>query len=160
MLLSLAKAVFYAHALTSLGAILVCAQNQTSSSPLAFGPISFAGYDNYVYRDEVTSVQVITSSNAIPAGGDSASLSSLARFILAFPRGNSGSVTYFQPVNGSLSISAINDTFRSYAGDNNQTGFQGELSFSGNAEFGETFIGSIRTVRDWVEGNKVSRRYS
>jgi hypothetical protein len=51
-----------------LGAIwLVVAQNQTTessngtSSELDFGPVNFGGYNNYVYRDNVTAVQVVIS---------------------------------------------------------------------------------------------------
>jgi len=51
-----------------LGAVwLAVAQNQTSntssssSSELDFGPVNFGGYDNYVYRDNVTAVQVVIS---------------------------------------------------------------------------------------------------
>lgn len=33
----------------------------TTSSELSFGPVNFAGYDNYVYRDETTAVQVLLS---------------------------------------------------------------------------------------------------
>lgn len=33
----------------------------TSSSELSFGPVNFAGYDNYVYRDNTTAVQVLLS---------------------------------------------------------------------------------------------------
>jgi len=41
------------------------AQNQTingsnsTSSELDFGPVNFGGYDNYVYRDNVTAVQLV-----------------------------------------------------------------------------------------------------
>lgn len=44
-------------------ALNVRGQNSTanSSSVLQFGPINFAGYNNYVYRDNVTSAQVLLS---------------------------------------------------------------------------------------------------
>lgn len=56
-----------------IGAILMAgygtiAQNTTddnnvSSTPseLNFGPVNFGGYDNYVYRDNITAVQVVIS---------------------------------------------------------------------------------------------------
>ena len=34
---------------------------QNASSTLQFGPVTFAGYNNYVYRDNVTSAQVLLS---------------------------------------------------------------------------------------------------
>ena len=42
----------------------VTGQNGTSagsSSNLDFGPVVFGGYNNYVYRDNVTSAQVVIS---------------------------------------------------------------------------------------------------
>jgi hypothetical protein len=54
-----------------LGACYVAlAQNQTggsgdsvstTSSELNFGPVNFGGYNNYVYRDNTTAVQVVVS---------------------------------------------------------------------------------------------------
>lgn len=53
-----------------IGAVLAAcyfalAQNETesptTSSDLRFGPVNFAGYDNYVYRDNTTAVQVLLS---------------------------------------------------------------------------------------------------
>ncbi len=38
---------------------LVVAQN--SSAGLDFGPITFAGYNNYVYRDNVTAVDIVVT---------------------------------------------------------------------------------------------------
>lgn len=32
-----------------------------SSSALNFGPINFAGYNNYVYRDDITAAQIVVS---------------------------------------------------------------------------------------------------
>jgi hypothetical protein len=59
-------------AITYIGVLLAAlwltvAQNQTAnvsystSSELDFGPVNFGGYDNYVYRDNVTAVQVVIS---------------------------------------------------------------------------------------------------
>jgi hypothetical protein len=40
-----------------------------SSSLLEFGPINFAGYNNWVYRDNVTAAQVVISEWAdLPSG--------------------------------------------------------------------------------------------
>lgn len=53
-----------------IGAVLAAswyalAQNETvlptTSSELSFGPVNFGGYDNYVYRDNTTAVQVLLS---------------------------------------------------------------------------------------------------
>lgn len=33
----------------------------TTSSELDFGPVNFGGYNNYVYRDNITAVQAVIS---------------------------------------------------------------------------------------------------
>ena len=40
---------------------------QNTSSGLDFGPITFAGYDNYVYRDDVTAAQVVVTKCVFPS---------------------------------------------------------------------------------------------
>ncbi|ORX37141.1 hypothetical protein BD324DRAFT_650750 [Kockovaella imperatae] len=159
----------------SLGTIFVwsssiLARNSTSgnstesneaSSNLDFGPINFAGYTNYVYRDNVTSVQILltdTSSSYIPS-----------RFITAFPHGNNGALVYFVPLNSTHSNSPSNASgnstlhttalgatlnFSSVSSVNqeyNQTGVTGEISVSADLQFGVTLIGGVRTLRDYVE---------
>jgi hypothetical protein len=58
--------------ITYIGVLLAAlwftaAQNQTAdissstSSGLNFGPVNFGGYDNYVYRDNTTAVQLVIS---------------------------------------------------------------------------------------------------
>lgn len=44
-------------------------QNTTSNSSadLDFGPVVFAGYNNYVYRDNTTSAQVVLTKSVIHA---------------------------------------------------------------------------------------------
>lgn len=42
------------------GATGAIGQNATTSN-LDFGPVIFGGYNNYVYRDNVTSAQVVIS---------------------------------------------------------------------------------------------------
>jgi hypothetical protein len=54
---------------TALAAIwLALAQTSTTqdsptntSSELDFGPVNFGGYDNYVYRDNTSAVQIVIS---------------------------------------------------------------------------------------------------
>ena len=55
--------MFLSAALLALAILLgdAFAQNSTTSSTLQFGPVTFAGYKNYVYRDNITSAQVLLS---------------------------------------------------------------------------------------------------
>ncbi len=57
MLKSSFSLLFSAAYLLATG--LVTAQN--SSAGLDFGPISFAGYNNYVYRDNITAAQIVVT---------------------------------------------------------------------------------------------------
>jgi hypothetical protein len=123
-------------------------QTNTSTSvpDLLLGPIYFAGYDNYVYRDDVTSAQVVLSANAS---------TDPSRLILAFPKGNTGALTYFLPfTNGStLDVGLDRTSLRSVSQSDNQTGLSGNLTLTSDATLGVTLIGSVRTLRDYTEGS-------
>jgi hypothetical protein len=84
------------------------------------------------------------------------------RLIVAWPAGNSGICTYFAPengVNGTLGISVVNSTVGSplslnYTAiePNPGVGVQGTLRFNSSAVLTVPILGSIRTIRDFVEG--------
>ncbi len=123
------------------------AQAAPATQPdLYIGPTNFAGYDNYAFRDNVTTAQVVVASNASSAP---------ARFICAFPEGNTGVLTYFLPqTNGStLGISLDKASLASVNAADNQTGLQGKLQLSNDARLGVTIVGSVRTIRDYTEGS-------
>lgn len=123
-------------------------------------------YENYFYSDcHVDAQAVVTSplpdSNLTIIG---------PRFIVAFPAGNSGVAAYFQPqngVNGSLGISLVNSTIASpltsvytpgsNSSENAIVGVTGVLSFNSSAELSVPILGSIRTIRDFVEGPSLLR---
>ena len=136
--------------LTLLGLLVptlhVSALNDTNStSPLELGPINFASYDNYVYRDDLVAAQVVLTANASTRP---------ARLIVAFPKGNTGILTYFVPEDGQeLDVSTELSTLGPAQGENNQTGLRGNLRFNKGSTLGVTLIGSIRTVRDYTEGS-------
>lgn len=118
--------------------------------------VSFVGYDNYAYRDDVVAAQMVISANA--------SASRPSRLIVAFPQGNTGFATYFIPTNSSSSapLQVVPDiesftsiTFPSESTEQNatnQTGVECDLEFNADMSLGVTLIGSIRTVRDYTEG--------
>lgn len=47
-----------------LPATMAQSNGSVTGTDLAFGPINFAGYNNYVYRDNVTAVQAVISRSA------------------------------------------------------------------------------------------------
>jgi hypothetical protein len=130
---------------TTLNPTSTSTSNASSSQSLQLGPINFASYNNYVYRDDLTSAQIVLSANSSERP---------ARLIVAFPKGNTGILTYFVPNNGS-SVGATTDlsSFTSVQEENNQTGLSGTLQLDNEVRLGVTLIGSIRTVRDYTEGN-------
>lgn len=123
-----------------------------------------APYDNFFYSDCNTAVQVVVTS---PQSDSNPSLIS-PRLVIAWPAGNSGVCTYFAPqngVNGSLSIEAVNSTIGnplaatyndSNATSGNSTtpfyGVTGTIRFNSSAILTIPILGSIRTIRDFVEG--------
>lgn len=131
--------------------------NSTSGTSNLLGDVFFVGYDNYAYRDDFIAAQMVISANA--------SSSKPSRLIVAFPQGNTGFATYFIPTNGASStpLQVVPDieslssvTFPSGSPSSNatnQTGIECDLSFNSDMSLGVTLIGSIRTVRDYTEGN-------
>lgn len=90
------------------------------------------------------------------------------RLIVAWPAGNSGVATYFAPedgVNGTLGIQLLNSTagsplgpvYNASSGDNATVGISTQLEFNSSAILSVAILGSIRTIRDFVEGPSLLR---
>lgn len=123
-------------------------------------------YNNYFFRSNLTAAQVLLTNTSAANPVDNSTRPTLNRFIVALPAGNSGSVAYFLPyTNGSyatgaessgeqgLTVTLGQAGIKGAYGDYNQSGVTGELLFSKSATLGTTLLGSIRTVRDYTEGN-------
>ncbi|KAK7036505.1 hypothetical protein VNI00_011702 [Paramarasmius palmivorus] len=131
----------------------------TTSSPELSFQVTSGENDNFFYRDNFTSAQILLTSVNV-------SQDEPHRLIAALPAGNSGAVTYFLPMNSSaenretspLSVRVINGTFTSTTDDFDNAGIQVDLAFSGNATLGVTIIGGIRAIRDYVEGGQSMNR--
>jgi hypothetical protein len=117
-------------------------------------------YQNYFYSDCRIDAQAIVTS---PLPDSNLTIIS-PRFIIAWPAGNSGVAAYFEPqngVNGSLGIALVNSTigsplasvYHETASSNYPTvGVTGVISFNSSAKLTVPILGSIRTIRDFVEG--------
>jgi hypothetical protein len=91
------------------------------------------------------------------------------RFIVAWLAGNSGVAAYFQPQNGkngTLAIELVNSTIGSPLASVYQeaasskyptVGVAGALAFNSSAKLTVAILGSIRTIRDFVEGPSLLR---
>ncbi|KAL4733653.1 hypothetical protein BDV11DRAFT_213552 [Aspergillus similis] len=120
-------------------------------------------YQNYFYSDCNTAAQVVVTS-PLP---DSDLEIIGPRLIVAWPGGNSGVCAFFAPhngVNGSLSILLVDQTggapltaIHTKVPRNSATGMpvvgvQGIVRFNTSAVLTVPILGSIRTIRDFVEG--------
>lgn len=135
------------HRLASCVAVLTLLSHVFSQDPVNSNSdlnlhISTGGFDNYLWRSNITAAQVLLTS---PDASDS-----LQRFVVAMPAGNSGTLAYFLPHNPTqiLSVQLVNGTLQDATGDFNNVGVQGQLSFNADAGLGVTIIGAVRAMRD------------
>ncbi|KAJ5106667.1 hypothetical protein N7456_003342 [Penicillium angulare] len=140
-----------------------------SNTPKCINPpstlsLSDPPYENYFYSDcNVAAQAVITSP--LP----DSNLSNISpRLVVAWPAGNSGACAFFAPQdgpNGTLSIELLNSTIgkplapvynaSSIGTQNPSVGIQGILRFNSSAILSLPILGSIRTIRDFVEGASI-----
>ncbi|OAQ57579.1 glycogen debranching enzyme [Pochonia chlamydosporia 170] len=141
---------------------LVSAQTNTSSQCIPRTlHLSDPPYENYFYSDCNTDAQVVVTS---PLPDSNLSIIG-PRLIVAWPAGNSGICTFFQPQkdkNGTLAVELVNSTYGEPLGAVNaktnassrypSVGVQGILSFNNSAEIAVAILGSVRNIRDFTEG--------
>jgi hypothetical protein len=126
--------------------------------------LSSPPYENYFYSDCHAASQVVVTS-PLP---DSNLTIIGPRVVVAWPAGNSGVILYFQPengINGTLGIQLLNSTIGSplgaiyddSEGGNATVGISTQLEFNSSAVLTVAILGSIRTIRDFVEGPSLLR---
>ncbi|TBU38411.1 hypothetical protein BD309DRAFT_1022886 [Dichomitus squalens] len=127
----------------------------TSNPSLTF-KVASGGNDNYFLRDNVTSAQLLLTSEN--------STSAERRLVVASPAGNSGALVYFSPSDAettgknstaALGVSLVDGSFKSATTDYSNVGVRADLAFDANATLGVTIIGAVRAMRDYVEGGGV-----
>ncbi|KAJ6089243.1 hypothetical protein N7467_004459 [Penicillium canescens] len=119
-------------------------------------------YHNYLYSDCNVAAQAVVTTRQ-----PDSDLSIIGpRLIVAWPAGDSGACMFFEPekgANGTLSIELVNSTVgtplgtvystaASTSNENPSVGIQGVLRFNATATLTIPILGSIRTIRDFVEG--------
>lgn len=121
----------------------------TSVPPKSYAPsavtifhVASGDNDNYFYRDNVTTAQLLLT-NASPAANTP------RRFVVALPAGNNGALVYFLPKDPaqSLNVQLVNKSLTSISVSGLSKGIQADLQFSTNATFGVTIIGAVRAMR-------------
>jgi hypothetical protein len=140
------------------------APGATCSGAATTQHLSSPPYENYFYSDCHAASQVVVTS---PQPDSNLSIIS-PRVIVAWPAGNSGIATYFQPengINGTLGIQTLNSTIGSplgpiyddSKGGNATVGVSAQLEFNSTAVLAVAILGSIRTIRDFTEGPSLLR---
>ncbi|KAI0442526.1 hypothetical protein F4803DRAFT_365733 [Xylaria telfairii] len=132
--------------------------NGIDSCPLSYLNLTDLPYKNYFVSDCSSASQVVVTSPVVDSGLRLVN----PRLLIAWPAGNSGIVTYFLPGDSSdatLGISLenlpdINRTISPLVG-----GVTGIISFNSSAVLNLAIIGSIRTIRDYVEGNSLNPKF-
>ncbi|EXJ77675.1 hypothetical protein A1O3_09904 [Capronia epimyces CBS 606.96] len=134
-------------------------QNTTSCQAVT-QHLSDPPYENYFYSDCNSDTQAVVTS---PLPDSNLSIIG-PRLVIAWPAGNSGICTFFQPQNGpngSLAIALVNSTLGSPLGSVYRpsrgskypfVGVQGVISFNSSATLTIPILGSVRTIRDFTEG--------
>ncbi|KAJ5945537.1 hypothetical protein N7454_002376 [Penicillium verhagenii] len=136
----------------------VCSESASTLS------LSDPPYTNYFYSDcNVAAQAVVTTPSS------DSNLSTISpRLLIAWPAGNSGICAYFAPqngVNGTLALELVNSTIgqplapvynaSTSASTYPNVGVQGIIRFNSSATLSLPILGSIRTIRDFVEGASI-----
>lgn len=137
----------------------------SDSCPAVTQHLTDPPYENFFYSDCNSDTQVVVTS---PLPDSNLSIIG-PRLVVAWPAGNSGICTFFQPqdgANGSLAIELVNSTvgtplapvYKNSSGASYPfVGVQGVLSFNSSATLTIAILGSIRTIRDFTEGPSLLR---
>lgn len=143
--------------LFSLVAIVAASTNSSCNATTLH--LRDAPYENYFYSDCHVDAQAVVTS---PLPNSNLTIIG-PRLVIAWPGGNSGVCAFFAPQNGkngSLAIELVNSTLGSPLSSVTEdtsskiptTGVEGVLSFNSSASLSLAILGSVRTIRDFVEG--------
>ncbi|RSL68959.1 hypothetical protein CEP54_002606 [Fusarium duplospermum] len=134
------------------------------SCPVTSQHLSDPPYENFFFSDCNVDAQVVVTS---PVSGSDLSITT-PRLIVAWPAGNSGICTFFEPQNGekgTLAIELVNSTLGTPLASVHQenvksdypfVGVEGVLSLNSSANLTLAILGSVRTIRDYTEGGNLN----
>ncbi|CAG8038404.1 unnamed protein product [Penicillium salamii] len=152
--------------LASLGVAASDVHPRTKAAPKCTSPASTLSltdlpYHNYFYSDCNVAAQAVVTT---PQPDSDLSIIG-PRLIVAWPAGDSGACMFFEPhssANGTLAIELVNSTIGTplgpvYSAPKSPSkypsvGIQGVLRLNTTATLNLSILGSIRTIRDFVEG--------
>ncbi|KAM0425387.1 hypothetical protein ACHAPT_009444 [Fusarium lateritium] len=153
---------YRASLLTTLFCTIVVGDKD--SCPVTSQHLSDPPYENFFFSDCNIDTQVVVTS---PVPGSDLSITT-PRLIVAWPAGNSGICTFFEPQDGekgTLAIKLANSTLgqplASVQEEDDESdypfvGVEGVLSFNTSANLTLAILGSVRTIRDYTEGGNLN----
>ena len=127
--------------------------------------VSHPPYENYFYADNTVSCQAVLAN---PVPRTDAGSPTLHRLLFAWPAGNSGAAAFFRSSDSKNDALSIH--FKDEANQNvldpvsfedpsqvgpSSLGVSGLISFSNSAVLSLAILGSVRSIRDYTEGNGV-----
>ena len=146
---------------------MVTTPSQPDEPPLYFH-ISDSPYENYFYADRIVSCQVVLAS---PLPRDDHNAPAVHRLLFAWPGGNSGTAVFFEASPEvqdtklhlrllTTSHERVLDSVQYEPNENSRSehpsvGVSGLLEFSNTAILELAILGSVRTVRDYTEGDRI-----
>lgn len=148
------------------GTTAVLAQSSFCSGAATHLHLVDPPYNNYFYSDCHTSAHVITRSPL--ATSDLGVIT--PRLLIAWPAGNSGIASFFDPENGergtlSIQLEDLTKTGETLepiympnsagTSDNPTVGISGVIDFNSSAVLTLSILGSIRAIRDFNEGGNI-----
>lgn len=143
-LVLLATAGMSAAPVSILLVSLLCCCNLAASQTALNVTVNSQGYLNYFLRqNDISTVTLASASPGITQ-----------RILVATPAGNAGAVAYFNATNraNSFRMAVVNGSLHSIQQGNN-SGVAGTITFNQNATLTRAIVGSVRAMRDFVEGN-------
>ena len=146
---------------------MVATTSQAGETPLYFH-VSDPPYENYFYGDRAVSCHVVLAS-PLPHNDNNASAAH--RLLFAWPGGNSGAAVFFEAFpeandadlhiklltgsHGRVLDSVVYEPNEKSHSRNPSVGVSGLLEFSNTAILNLAILGSVRTIRDYTEGNGI-----
>ena len=124
--------------------LVMCFTAHAASQTTLNVSMNSQGYQNFFVRQDNVSIVTMLTGNP----------GTTQRVLVATPAGNAGAVAYFNATNNStkFDINMVNGSLHSLQ----QGGISGvaeTLTFNQNATFTRAIVGSMRAMRDYVEGN-------
>lgn len=121
-----------------------------TSADTELNHLTISDYENYFFRDQTTSAQIVLTSSSAPSKIQ-------PRFLVAFPAGDSGVAVFLRPTAGQIvkiKLDLVDGSLQSLTGGN--IGVRGQFQLNEDSSVGNIVMGSARTIRDFTDSGKAT----